>query len=80
MPTTPPTTLFPPSSRYSPSPPRQSLWDVHLSAVQADEHGLTEEVFELRVAGRGEEGMDLFDTRWITAQGNPSSPYTQVCA
>ncbi|CAN0096387.1 unnamed protein product, partial [Ectocarpus sp. 12 AP-2014] len=64
--------------RYSPSPPRQSSVDVHLSAVQSDEHGLTEEVFELRLARRGEEGMDSYDTRWITAQGNPRSPCTQV--
>ncbi|CAM9518362.1 unnamed protein product, partial [Ectocarpus fasciculatus] len=64
--------------RYSPSPPRQSSWDVHLSAVQSDQHGMTEEVFELRLASRGGEGMDSYDTRWITAQGNPRSPCVQV--
>lgn len=64
--------------RRSPSPPRQSLWDVLLSAVQSDQYGCTEEIFEVRVAGTDADGMDTYETRWCTAQGNPRPPQIQV--
>ncbi|CAM9290946.1 unnamed protein product, partial [Laminaria digitata] len=67
------------AQRYSPSPPRgHSLCDVLVSAVQSEQHGMSEEVFELRSERGGHQGTDAYDTRWCTAQANPRMPYTQV--
>lgn len=65
-------------SRRSPSPTRQSLFDVLLSAVQAP-HPVTEEVFELRIAVmRQDGGVASYDVRWCSAEGNPQPPCSQV--
>lgn len=39
---------------------------------------MTEEVYELRLATKGEEMDDSYEIRWMTAQGISRPPYTQV--